>query len=323
MSIVLITTVPFGEIIKTPFELLNAAGIDYVLNPLNKKLTPNELIQLIPEFDVVIAGTEIINSQVLDSAAKLKFISRVGIGLDSLDLETIKKKGIKLSYTADAPAAAVAELTIGLMLTLLRNIHLSNKSMHEGKWHRYFGNRIGTSTIGIIGAGRIGKKVLRHLDSFNPPRVLVNDLVVDKNISGNLNIEWVDVEKIFRESDLISLHIPLNNTTKNLIDKELLFSMKKGSSIINTSRGGIINEQDLYNVLLSGHLASAAIDVFEEEPYNGPLNNLDNCVLTAHMGSMSIDCRARMEIEATQEAIRFIKGENLLCEVPCYEYGEK
>lgn len=320
MSKVLITTVPFAEVDKTPIKLLENAGIEYLINPFNKKLKPSELIQIVSDFDVIIAGTEIINMEVLNHANKLKFISRVGIGLDSLDLPLIKKKNIKLSYTADAPAAAVAELSIGLMLTLLRNIHLSNKFMHEGKWNRYFGGRIGKSTIGIIGAGRIGKNVLKHLAAFQPKRILVNDLNIDKNLYPDLNIEWVDIDKLFAESDLVSLHIPLNKATKNLVDKNVLMKMKKGASIINTSRGGIINENDLYEVLLSGHLANAAIDVFEEEPYNGPLNLLDNCVLTSHMGSMSFDCRTRMEIEATEEAIRFINGEKLLGEVPSFEY---
>lgn len=319
-SKVLITTVPFAVVDRTPLKLLENAGIEYVINPLNKKLTPIELIELISDFDVIIAGTEIINKEVLEHANKLKFISRVGIGLDALDLKSIQSRNIKVSYTADAPAPAVAELTIGLILSLIRNVHTSNKYMHEGKWHRYFGQRIEESTIGIIGYGRIGEKVVNLLKGFNPKKILVYDIVRPENINSNLNIEWVPLEKIIQNSDIVSLHLPLSKSTYNLFDLNKLMQMKKGAYIINTSRGGIINEQDLFNVLKSGHLSGAAIDVFEEEPYNGPLNKLDNIILTAHMGSMSVDCRTRMEIEATEEAIRFIKNENLLGEVPISEY---
>ena len=122
------------------------------------------------------------------------------------------------------------------------------------------------------------------------------------------------------EADIISLHIPLTHLTKNMIRKEHLLTMKSDANIINTSRGGIINEQDLYNVMQSGYLSGAAIDVFEKEPYDGPLKGIERCFLTSHMGSMSVDCRSRMEIEATEEVIRFLSGKSLESEVPKEEY---
>ena len=134
---VLITTVPFGEKNRAPLDMLESNNIDYVINPFNKKLTEIELEGLISDFDVVIAGTEQITSKVMDAASNLKLISRVGIGLDSVDLLAAEAKGITVSYTPDAPAPAVAELTIGMMLTLLRSVHVSNSQMHLGKWHRF------------------------------------------------------------------------------------------------------------------------------------------------------------------------------------------
>ena len=130
---VLITTVPFGGQNKLPLELLDISGVDYLINPCNKRLTENELIELIPDIDVLIAGTEPITKKVIDKAPNLKFISRVGIGLDSVDLIAAKERGIKVSYTPDAPAPAVAELTMGLILTLLRSVHVSNSQLHKGK----------------------------------------------------------------------------------------------------------------------------------------------------------------------------------------------
>ena len=129
----LITTVPFGEQNKLPLELLDISGVDYLINPCNKRLTENELIELIPDIDVLITGTEPITKKVIDKAPNLKFISRVGIGLDSVDLIAAKERGIKVSYTPDAPAPAVAELTMGLILTLLRSVHVSNSQLHKGK----------------------------------------------------------------------------------------------------------------------------------------------------------------------------------------------
>ena len=319
---VLITTVPFGEINRTPLDLLEKNKIEYLINPLNKKLTSNELAEIVTDFDVIIAGTEQISKEVMDKATNLKMISRVGIGLDSVDLLEAEKRNINLSYTPDAPAPAVAELTIGMMLVLLRSMHVSNSQMHSGAWHRFFGKRLSEVTIGVIGLGRIGLGVLRHLKGFGSPRILVNDVYTNqkKNISQEFNVEWVEKEKIYQEADIVSLHLPLTSLTKNLIQKKQLLSMKKDAIIINTSRGGIINENDLYNVMHSGHLSGAAVDVFENEPYNGPLKKIERCLLTSHMGSMSVDCRVKMEIEATKEVIRYLLGKDLEGSVPQEEY---
>ena len=320
MAKALITTVPFGDMNRLPLEQLEASGIEYLINPLNKKLTENELADMVSDFDVMIAGTEPITDYVMKRASKLKMISRVGIGLDNVDLLAAERRGIKVSYTPDAPAPAVAELTIGLLITLLRSVHLSNIRMHKGEWNRYFGKRISNTTIGIIGLGRIGERVLNRLKVFGTPRLLVNDLSQNLELDRKFKLEWVDKETIYKESDAISLHLPLTRATKNMITKKQLEMMKSDAAIINTSRGGIINEADLYDVMQTGHLSGASIDVFEKEPYDGKLTEIDRCILTAHMGSMSIDCRTRMEIEATEEVIRFLKGIALKGEVPEDEY---
>ena len=272
---VLITTVPFGGQNKLPLELLDISNVDYLINPLKKKLTENELIELIPDIDVLIAGTEPITKKVIDKATNLKFISRVGIGLDSVDLIAAKERGIKVSYTPDAPAPAVAELTMGLILTLLRFVHISNFQLHKGEWDRIYGRRLADITIGIIGVGRIGSRVIRRTKPFGTPRILVNDIDFSYRSDLDFKLEWVSKEQIYKEADIICLHLPLTRFTKNMIRKEQLLSMKKDASIINVSRGGIINEQDLYDVMKSGHLSGAAIDVFETEPYHGKLVEID------------------------------------------------
>jgi len=317
----LITTVPFGDKDRLPLDLLEKNGVEYLINPLGRKLVESELAEMVSDFDIIIAGTELITDYVMERGKKLKIISRVGIGLDSVDLLAAERRGIKVSYTPDAPAPAVAELTIGLMLSLIRSVQIANLKIHEGVWHRYFGTRLSESTIGIIGMGRIGSSVLRHLSGFNCKRILINDIEEKILIHNEANVSLASKEEIFKEADVISLHVPLTSQTKNMINKKHLEMMKPNTVIINTARGGIINEADLYDVMSAGHLSGAAIDVFEEEPYSGRLNELPNCLLTAHMGSMSIDCRTRMEIEATEEAIRFVTGEALLGIVPESEYA--
>lgn len=320
MTKVLITTVPFADKNKLPLELLDGAGLEYVINPLGRKLTEDELAELIGDVDALIAGTEPITKKVLSRARQLKLISRVGIGLDNIDLPEAEKRGIQISYTPDAPAPAVAELTIGLMLALLRHIHVANSQIHQGIWHRHFGRRIPEITIGIIGAGRIGGRVLRRLAAFGSPRILINDIRPDPHVADKLKLEWVDKETIYREADLISLHVPLTGHTKNMIGYNELKMMKSDAVVINVSRGGIINEQDLVRIMNEGHLSGAAIDVFDQEPYTGPLTKIERCLLTSHMGSMSIDCRTKMEIEASEEVVRFCEGKPLQGSVPKSEY---
>jgi len=320
MPNVLITTVPFGDKNRLPLDLLEQIGVEYVINPRNKKLTENELCELVGDVEVLIAGTEPITEKVMASAPNLKLISRVGIGLDNVDLLAAKKNNIQVSYTPDAPAPAVADLTIGLMLSTLRAIHLSNAHMHAGIWQRHFGRRLSEVTIGIIGVGRIGRRVLEHLQGFGTPRILVNDLQQMQEISELFKVEWVTKEQIYSEADIVSLHVPFTSETNHLICKQELLSMKPDAILINTSRGGIVNESDLHEVLQDGHLSGVALDVFEHEPYQGPLADIERCVLTSHMGSMSIDCRAQMELEATEEAVRFLTSEPLLGIVPENEY---
>jgi len=320
---ILVSTVPFADIDPRPREVLQETGAQVVINPLNRKLTESDLEALIGDYEVLIAGTEPISEAVLEKANRLKLIVRVGIGLDSVDLRAVHKRGILMSYTPDAPSPAVAELTIGLMMDLLRSTHVSNLRMHKGEWYRYFGRRLSEVTIGVIGAGRIGSRVIKHLRGFNCSRILVND--IDTQISlpyhPNCTPEKATKERIYKEAEIISLHIPLTSETRGLIAREELSQMRRDALIINTSRGGIVNEKDLFEALEGQQIGGAAIDVFEQEPYTGNLATLETCLLTAHMGSMSVDCRTQMEVEACEEVARFIKGERLVSEVPDAEYN--
>lgn len=319
---ILITTVPFGEFDATPLDLLNAAANEaqFVLNPIGRKLKEGELAELAPEYDILIAGTEPITRRVMEAAPKLKLISRVGIGLDSVDVHAARELGIAVSYTPDAPAPAVAELTMAHMLNLLRHLPIIDRKMRGGTWHRMTGERLALQTVGIVGTGRIGSRVLRHLQGFAPARILVHDLQPTTEMYARYNAEHVDKETLYREADIISLHVPLTRQTRGMISEREMAMMKPTVRLINTARGGIIHEGDLHTALVEKRIAGAAIDVFEEEPYTGPLTTVENCFISCHMGSMTQDCRAKMELGATEEALRFVRGEQLQGAVPEYEY---
>ena len=316
---VLITTIPFGEVNRKPLDLLDQAGIEYIINPIGRRLRPEELADLIGDVDVLIAGTEPITAAVMDRAKRLRLISRVGIGLDSVDLTAARARDILVSYTPDAPAPAVAEMTMGLILSQLRSLVQADRGMRGGVWHRFMGRRLSELTVGVIGVGRVGKRLIRHLQGF-APRILANDLVPDHDFGVVHRVQWVEKDTIYRESDIISLHLPLTPLTNNLVTRREMDMMKPDAVLINTSRGGMVNESDLAQALKQGRLAGAALDVYGQEPYSGELVTIDNCLLTCHMGSMSRDCRAQMELEATEEAVRFFKGEPLRLLVPEDEY---
>ena len=264
MCKVLITTVPFGNIDRYPLDLLEKEKISYIINPLGKKLTENELINLVGECEVIVAGTEAITEKVMAEAKNLRMISRVGIGLDSVDLLAAEKRKIAVSYTPDAPAPAVADLTMGLMYSLLRKIHEANIQLHKGYWKKFIGTRLTDCSIGIIGAGRIGTQVINNLKALGCKQILYHDTKIHLKEENNNQVVFAEKEEIYAMSDIISLHVPLNLETKNMITLNEMKLMKKNVSLINTSRGGIINERDLHIALKDKLIAGAAVDVFED-----------------------------------------------------------
>lgn len=321
---IFISTVPFGEIDSKPLKLLEQTGWEFIVNPLNRKLTSSEVAEMASTCDGIIAGTEDLRL-LLEKNQRLKIISRVGIGLDSVPLFECRNRNIAVSYTPDAVTMAVAEITLGVMIGLTRHVYIADSMIRNGEWNRMAGKRIEKSVIGIIGFGRTGSNLARLLVPFRPKELLINDIkdkssVVEKLKNEGLNIRFVDKSEIYKRSDIISLHVPYYDKTKNMINADTFDHLKKECFLLNYSRGGIINEKDLYIAMKNNKIAGAAIDAFETEPYNGELIKLKNILLTQHMGSCSYDCRSRMEIEATEELIRFFKGEKLINKVPDEEY---
>jgi D-3-phosphoglycerate dehydrogenase len=313
-----ISTTPFGQRDATPIQLLESAGFSFRLNPLGHRLSEQELAAFVGDADVLIGGTEPITARVMDAAPRLRLISRVGIGLDNVDLIAARERGIAVAYTPDGPSPAVAELTIGLMLSLLRGVHLANAHMHREEWRRLMGRRLEEATVGVVGVGRVGGRVASLLSAFGG-RILAND-IVPRDIPG-ARVEWADKPRIYREADVITLHVPLTPLTRHLIGPVELESMKRDVLLVNTARGGIIDEAALAAALRAGRIAGAAVDVFSVEPYAGELAQIDTCLLTCHMGSMSEDCRLRMEYEAVENAVQWVRGEPVQRLVPEDEYA--
>lgn len=320
MKKVLITTIPFSDPEPKPLQMLKNAGIEYTINPFNRKITEDDLKKIISEYDGLIAGTETISKEVIDLGTKLKIIARVGVGTDGVDLNYAKDKNIKVTYTPDAPGPAIAELTVGFMYSLLRSTHSSNIQIREGKWNRSIGRSFSDMTIGVIGAGRIGSKVIDLIHKIGCKNLIVSDVYHNENLREQYGFEWATKQEVFKQADIITFHVPLTADANGMVKKEQLLSMKADVLIINTARGGIIDENDLYDVMQAGHIGGVAIDVFEEEPYSGPLINIDRCLLTPHIGSASRECRAKMELESVQDIIRFFSNQELLSPVPEAEY---
>lgn len=312
---VLVTPTPFAAFDRRPIEMLSALGVDCIINPLGRRPSEEQMVELVRGIDIIVAGTEPITDRVMASAPRLRLISRVGVGLDNIDLEAASHRSILISHTPLAPVPAVAEMTIAFMLVLLRDLHVSNARMHGGEWHKVIGRRIADVTIGIIGVGHIGRAVLGNLTALGASEVLLHDTSTDLHLLDSVkgtHARWVSLDELLFNSDVVTLHLPLTKSTRNLIALRELLKMKKDSVLINTSRGGIVNEDDLFQVLEEGHLAGAGIDVFEKEPYTGPLAAIERCLLTSHMASASIDCRVTMEVEATEEVVRFLTGQPLM-----------
>ena len=311
---VFVSTHPFGSTSKEPMKLLQENNFDVKLNPFEHKMTSQELAKEIKDSEILIAGTEKITEEVFQNAPKLKLISRVGIGLDGVDFELCKKYGVRVAYTPDAPTMAVAELCVAMILDLARQITITDKNIRLGVWKRHMGTLLYGKTIGIFGMGRIGKSLVHLLSSFNV-KFLVHDINPDIAFGRLYNINFVSKEEVLKNSDVISVNIPLKKDTLDYITSKELSLMEPHTIVINTARGGIINENDLYDALKEKIIAGAAVDVFEEEPYSGKLIELENCLLTCHMGASTIDSRTDMEVQAVEEAIRFKNKKALKNEV--------
>ena len=300
-----ISTTAFGQYDKSVIELCRKHGYEVVFNPHRRKLRSDELVEIAEEAVGLIAGTESITEKVLLKLPSLKVISRCGSGLDNVDIESAKRLGIRVFNTPDAPTTAVAELTIGLILALLRKISLMDREIRNNIWKKRMGNLLLDKQVGIIGFGRIGKKVSSLLRAIGTNVFFSDPAVTEKE---TIPFPKVEFKELLEKSDIISLHLSYSEENHKLFGEKEFSQMKQGAFLINCSRGNIIDEEALYKVLKNGRLAGAAVDVFEKEPYDGPLKELDNVILTPHIGSYAKEARIKMEIEAVENLIKGLES---------------
>ena len=300
---IFISTSSFAVHSKEPLDILDENQLQYTLNPYGKKLNGKELLTKAKNVDAIIAGTEKYDRIALESLPKLKVISRLGVGMDNIDLDMAEQKGIKVYKTQTTPAPAVAELVLGLMIDIARKVTKQHGKLTDGIWKKEMGVLLQGKTLGIIGLGTIGKALVKLVKGFNF-NILAYDLYQDESFQSKNNITYCDLDTLLKESDIVSIHLNLSDQTKNMMNKQRLGQMKPDSILINASRGEIIDEDALYDILKGKKIIGAGLDVFREEPYRGPLTELYNVVLTPHIGSYAKELRIQMEIEAVENLIK-------------------
>jgi len=300
-----ITVRSFGLNIYENKKFTEKFDIHYV-NTTGRRLSESELSQVLRGVEGVIAGTEPFTKQVIESLSDLKVISRVGVGVDSIDLETARKHGIKIMNTPEAPVQAVAEHTLALILDLLKHIATYNQKMRVKDYSIEPGQLLSGKQIGIVGLGRIGYRVATLLDAFE---CKIN--YYDPWVKGDIPDHWKsesNLEQLLMKTDIISLHLPQQANGKPLLDEVSFNFIKKGAIIINTSRGSLIDEKALIKALLSGQIGAAGLDVVLKEPYTGKLLDFPQVVMTPHVASNTNESRQQMEIEAIDNMIEGLWG---------------
>jgi D-3-phosphoglycerate dehydrogenase len=300
VTTILTTTTSFAGESRDVVKQMEENGLKLVPNPLGRKLNEEELIRLLEDYKPVglLAGTEPITRLVLDAAhSYLKIISRVGVGWDNVDREAASQMGILVYRTPGVLTQAVAELTIGLILSALRYISSNDRLVRQGRWQKVMGGLLGGKTVGIIGFGNIGQRVGELVTAFGA-RVVYYD-------TQRIRVPWaqaVSLSDLLTTADIITIHA--SGDEKILGPAELKKTCKEGVILVNTARGGLIDELALQNCLKEGRISFACLDVFEDEPYCGPLCSLENVILSPHIGSYAREARVLMERKAVENLLK-------------------
>ena len=306
----LVTPTSYGKNDSRLKTELEAQVGEVIYNPTGKPLTSAEVANLLPGIDGYIAGLDGIDANALKSADRLKVISRYGVGVDSVDLAAAREKGIIVTNTPGANSVSVAELALGLMLALARQIPEAVEAVHQGKFPRYTGVSLEGKTIGILGLGAIGKQLARRLSGFDC-KVIAYDPFADAAFAKDNHVELGTMDEVIKQADFVSLHLPLLPETRGIVNEAFLSRMKKGSFLINTSRGEAIDEDALLKALQSGHLKGAGLDAFAVEPPDpkNPLLALPQVIATPHLGAQTDGATSNMGWFAMKDCLAVLKGE--------------
>jgi D-3-phosphoglycerate dehydrogenase len=272
-------------------------------------MSEDELVQHIAQFDALIVGLDPIGRAMMAAGDRLKVVSRFGIGLDSVDVQAATELGIVVTNTPGASKVAVAELSIGLMFSLVRQLPQHHAWTKAGKWERRLGVELFGKTLGVMGLGNIGKEVARRAVSLGM-RVVAFDPFWDDQFADKWGIERLSKEQVLREADIVTLHLPMMPETAGFIGAEELEMMKPGAMVVNAARGGLVDGDALHDALAAGHLGGAAMDVFVEEPPKpSPLLQLENVILSPHLGGETEEAHENLGRMATDNAIAVLRGE--------------
>jgi D-3-phosphoglycerate dehydrogenase len=291
-------------------EFASKNSSELVFNPHGRPLSEDELIPLVQDCDGYIAGLDFVTKKVIDSCGALRVISRYGAGVDRVDLEAAKAKGIPVCNTPGANAQAVADLAFALALCAARKIPLLDRKTKEGQWVRSTGIELFGKTMGILGLGAVGRAVAQRAKGFSM-RVLAYDPFINKRYAEEQGIIVSDFDSLVKEADVISLHLPLDQKTRHVINAEVMAGMKRGVILINTARGGLIDENAANELLRSGHIGGLGLDAYEEEPPGkSPLFELDNVVVTPHTASHTAEATANMAAMSVENLITILSGKD-------------
>ena len=293
-------------------DVLKSKSIDY---DIKTGLEPNQLKSIIDDYDgILIRSATKLTSDILENCSNLKVIGRAGVGVDNVDIEVATKNKILVMNTPLGNLEATAELTVGLMFSLYRHIHLANSSTHEGKWEKskFMGTELKGKTLGIVGFGNIGQRVAEICNVIGM-RILTNSSSANDDVLKSLSAKKVSTEELLSSSDVLSLHTKLNDHTSNMLNKETIATMKKSSVIINCARGGLINESDLKDALNNDVIAGAAIDVYETEPATeNVMFGAKNLLLTPHLGASSKEAQSNVAIYVANQVPDFLKENKIV-----------
>ncbi|HBT47856.1 MAG TPA: hydroxyacid dehydrogenase [Peptococcaceae bacterium] len=319
---VVVTPRSFAATSPLPLKVLEERGYSIVRNPLERPLEVEELLELVGDADALIVGIDKVPRKVIENAPRLRVISKYGVGVDNIDLEAAAEKGIIVTNTPDVNTEAVADLAVGLILAAARRIPQADASMRQGQWKKFMGMSLFGKTVGILGTGRIGRAVARRLQGFNT-KLLLYDVCPDPSFAAEVKGEYTEFARILREADYISVHLPLLPETRNLIGEAELRLMKPDAVLINTSRGGIVEEKALARALRKQWIRAAALDVFAEEPpRDRELLDLESTVCTPHIGAYTEEAVMRMGLEAAENVISVLEGRRPKNVVSCYRTHE-
>ncbi|MBZ0276333.1 MAG: phosphoglycerate dehydrogenase, partial [Anaerolineae bacterium] len=280
---ILVTTRSFRKMDGPHQQILLDAGYELVNSPLDRPLTAPELARLIPGIDAAILGVDDVGAEVFEQADRLRVVSRYGIGVDRVDLAAATAKGVVVTNTPGGNTNAVAELALGFMLALARNIPRQDRQIRREDWSLLKGVELAGKTLGLLGMGRIGQRVAELGNAFGMKILFYDPYPPAEAFLEKIGAQLISLEAVLTQSDFLSLHLPLTPDTRNLLDAAALAMMKKGAFLINTARGGLVDETALVKVLQAGTIGGAAFDAFEEEPAKGnPLLELENFISTPH-----------------------------------------